>query len=233
MSDSPRPSELEAFIDPLIAPLLSEELRRLPAALESFIAARIKAAKARAKDGAQFDGSAEPAVIELRKARTRLATLLPLPLPEPLIYQQSGENTCAVVMDLWGMRDYLVTKVAAVQVAAGQPREGDGTIAIIEGGFEYRGRVRTIRKDLSGYPLKILSEFVRSRNHRKSASDLLKLWGNKATCPTDQDVKVAVSAVRNALRDAIANSGDECPPDPIPFVDRGSNLAWEIKLPNF
>src|SRR5262249_28131129 len=104
-------------------------------------------------------------------------------------------------------------------------------IGMIPGGSVDRNR----QVNLSGKPRGILSAFVNSRTKRMTAADLLKaqtgIWpvGSVATA---ENIKDAIQEARSALRKALeAANVENAPRDPLSCVDRGADLAWELKMP--
>jgi DNA-binding response OmpR family regulator len=102
----------------------------------------------------------------------------------------------------------------------------DGIVlAMIPGGFRLHGQ----EFDLAGYPHSVLKAFVESRFKRLTAGDLIKsIWpdGNG----NNQTLKVHISTVRAALKDARQKTNCKATGDPIPCIDHGEALAWELRL---
>jgi hypothetical protein len=114
---------------------------------------------------------------------------------------------------------------------AAQTPPAESTICMIPGGFVYRRH----KEDLAGKPWGVLNAFVNSATKRLTAADLLKpqsgIWAVDSIATAD-NVKDAVEDVRAALRKVLsAAKVENSPRDPIPCVDRGPNLAWELRMP--
>jgi hypothetical protein len=102
-----------------------------------------------------------------------------------------------------------------------------GLLKLIPGGFVYRERQT---EDLSGKPWQVLRKILQSRIGRITSRGLLAtVWKDKPDT-TDQNVKDAISTVRQALRRAMKRAGVKRPSDPLPAVDQGCNLSWKLDL---
>jgi hypothetical protein len=78
----------------------------------------------------------------------------------------------------------------------------------------------------------VLIEFTRNRWGQVSAKSLLNCqdldWGTAG----EENVKDVIVAVRAALRKVISDAGVNVhSTDPIPCIDKGSNLSWKLQMP--
>jgi hypothetical protein len=110
-------------------------------------------------------------------------------------------------------------------------QEKGSTICMIAGGFVYRKH----KENLVGKPWCVLNELVKSKTKRVTAADLLRsqtgIWPIDSLATTE-NVRDAIEVARAALRKALGAAKVKNPPrDPIPCVDRGPNLAWELTMP--
>lgn len=91
------------------------------------------------------------------------------------------------------------------------------------GGYIYRG----VEMRLSGKCLGILTAFCDSRWLTKTAADLADTFWEADDAP---QVSVYICKLRKSLQEAMRRA-NVAEADPLPCVDEGDNLAWELKLP--
>lgn len=108
--------------------------------------------------------------------------------------------------------------------------QGIGCLEVIPGGLRYKG----VTVDLSGEPLECIRAFLNSHHRRLSFSQLRdSVWG-VGSYTTEATAKNKVSEARKALRSLRSLTGIPTDDryDPIPNLDHGKNLAWELKFPD-
>jgi hypothetical protein len=100
-----------------------------------------------------------------------------------------------------------------------------GVLTLAPGGFELRGE----QGNLSGKAWEVLRAFVRSKLKRVTAASLLSdVWGSDSDA-TSVNVIDEVGKARKALQKAMKKSRKPAA-NPLPCVDKGRNLAWELRL---
>lgn len=103
---------------------------------------------------------------------------------------------------------------------------GDSRLRILDGGYVYFGH----ENQLCGKPLAVLKELLVASDKRCSLEHLLAaIWPGTPIQP--EVVTRHVSTLRNSLRRAMKKAKKRSPKDPLPHIDRGSNLAWRLDLP--
>lgn len=111
-----------------------------------------------------------------------------------------------------------------------QGEQGIGGLRIVPGGLEFRGVI----EDLGGKPLKCIAAFLNSPLRRVTATQLRTDHDIFGEFTDNGTIKNTISDARDALRKLRRNAGipdDGGQYDPLPCVDSGKDLAWELKFP--
>jgi hypothetical protein len=112
---------------------------------------------------------------------------------------------------------------------AGRKGEGPADLDFLPGGIRCGGQT----VDLSGKPLacvRALYDAHHRRLHWRTLRD--RVWGTDAYTEKNA-IKNAIKDARDALRRLARKMGRhlEADYDPLPHVDQGENLAWELNFP--
>jgi hypothetical protein len=166
-----------------------------------------------------------------RRPANRRRPFTPAPPPAGNVYNQAVTEPAAAT----DAPDATSTLGAALsEPASGGEAPGDtwggagGGIALLPGGFEYRGR----RHDLTGRPFAMLQALLQSRHHCLTAEQLrvqMALDDAIVNNP-EQVIRDTARKLRQALRQAIQEAGLTCP-DPLPSTGRGADLTYRLDLP--
>jgi hypothetical protein len=93
------------------------------------------------------------------------------------------------------------------------------------GGFRYR----KADVDLRGKPLIVLKSFAEAHDRIRTAAELYDLlYGDKEDKRQESTIRTHVNKARAALREAIRIAKVNFDANPLPDIDRGPGLAWQL-----
>jgi hypothetical protein len=116
----------------------------------------------------------------------------------------------------------------AVAQAEANGKTGNAKVELIVGGFSYCGKPN----DLSGRPLAMLQELLKSKRHRCSARELrvaLNINDEDVEYP-EQVIRDTAKTLRQALKEAVIKAGRKCA-NPLPHIGRGPDLTYKVEMP--
>jgi hypothetical protein len=124
-------------------------------------------------------------------------------------------------------RDMAIEHVAEKLQALPEPPLPPADLEFQPGAIVYRGH----REPLSGKPLQILKALAQAPGRTLSLKDIFRIvWGS--TVIGEEAVRRHIYTTRKALRKLLQAASVKDPQDPIPAVDRGTDLtAWRLDLP--
>jgi hypothetical protein len=187
-----------------------------------------------------FLGSSEDAAAVCDTIRTICKAVIsganePRPTPQPAsdpAFTQSGSGLSVSSTEGEEQQETDVEGKNSRQPDSGQEIEEQkaiGGLVFHPGGFRYG----TADVKLKGKPLMVLRSFADAPDRIQTAADLYKLlYGDNVDGRQESTIRTHVCKARSALHNAVLKANVKFDGDPLPCIDKGRSLAWQlVELP--